>query len=440
MGSHLYAAFSFVGFLLCAIPFYWHLQAWNTGTCMYMFWVGLGCLVQCINAILWNNNMIIKATVYCDIVVHIQAALNIAIPVCSLCINRRLYKIATTTTVMVTPAEKRRAIIVDLLIGMGIPCLQMVTQYVVSPYRFNLLEDFGPLDVVDLRWPAIPLFYLWPLMAGIVSLFYCVMTIYHFYRRGRQFSQVMSSNRGLNQSRYFRLMCLSMIEILGTIPLSSYILAANVKAGFGPWVSWADVHSDYGEIAQVPSIVWKSDPMDHALLELYRWSLVACALIFFGFFGFADEARRHYRLVYTTLASRVGLSTSIGKLAGSSNATSSFRGMSTKGGGVSVSVMTISRGQKRDSTISITDQLSIPSIAFPGDLKSDFKIEPYTSSENTASSSVSSLEAGLYDPSSEPNTTSPTPPPASMSPVLPETVRPTIRPTSTYSIDATHAV
>jgi pheromone a factor receptor len=406
-------------------------------------------------------------------VVHIQAALNIAIPVCSLCINRRLYKIATTTTVMVTPAEKRRAIIVDLLIGMGIPCLQMVTQYVVSPYRFNLLEDFGPLDVVDLRWPAIPLFYLWPLMAGIVSLFYCgaylavysrpvahfstVMTIYHFYRRGRQFSQVMSSNRGLNQSRYFRLMCLSMIEILGTIPLSSYILAANVKAGFGPWVSWADVHSDYGEIAQVPSIVWKSDPMDHALLELYRWSLVACALIFFGFFGFADEARRHYRLVYTTLASRVGLSTSIGKLAGSSNAyvprwfqdsllslqfdsTSSFRGMSTKGGGVSVSVMTISRGQKRDSTISITDQLSIPSIAFPGDLKSDFKIEPYTSSENTASSSVSSLEAGLYDPSSEPNTTSPTPPPASMSPVLPETVRPTIRPTSTYSIDATHAV
>jgi pheromone a factor receptor len=128
MGSHLYAAFSFVGFLLCAIPFYWHLQAWNTGTCMYMFWVGLGCLVQCINAILWNNNMIIKATVYCDIVVHIQAALNIAIPVCSLCINRRLYKIATTTTVMVTPAEKRRAIIVDLLIGMGIPCLQMVTR------------------------------------------------------------------------------------------------------------------------------------------------------------------------------------------------------------------------------------------------------------------------------------------------------------------------
>jgi pheromone a factor receptor len=439
MSDHLYAGFSFIGFVLCAIPFYWHLQAWNTGTCMYMAWVGIGCLVQCINAILWNNNMIIKATTYCDIVIRIQAALNVAIPACSLCINRRLYKIATTTTVMVTPAEKRRAIIVDLLIGLGIPCLQMVCQYIVSGYRFNLLEDFGPYPVVMLMYPAIPLFFLWPLIAGIVSLFYCVMTIYHFYKRGRQFSQVMSSNRGLNQSRYFRLMCLSMIEILGTIPLSSWVLALNVKAGFVPWVSWADTHNDYNRIVQVPSIVWKSDHIAHVLFEFYRWSLVACAFVFFGFFGFADEARRHYRLVYTSLASRVGLSTSNGKLNGSSHPTSSFPGMSTKGG-VSVSVMTISRGQKRDSTISITDQLSIPSIAYPGDLKSDFKIEPYLSSETTASSSSSSFEAELYEPSSESTTTSLTPPPASVSPVLPETVRPTIRPASTYSIDATHAV
>jgi pheromone a factor receptor len=205
----------------------------------------------------------------------------------------------------------------------------------VSGYRFNLLEDFGPYPVVMLMYPAIPLFFLWPLIAGIVSLFYCgayqaacicpvahfstVMTIYHFYKRGRQFSQVMSSNRGLNQSRYFRLMCLSMIEILGTIPLSSWVLALNVKAGFVPWVSWADTHNDYNRIVQVPSIVWKSDHIAHVLFEFYRWSLVACAFVFFGFFGFADEARRHYRLVYTSLASRVGLSTSNGKLNGSSH-------------------------------------------------------------------------------------------------------------------------
>jgi hypothetical protein len=39
----------------------------NTGTCLYMFWTGLGCLSQCINSIVWNKNMINRAPVYCDI-------------------------------------------------------------------------------------------------------------------------------------------------------------------------------------------------------------------------------------------------------------------------------------------------------------------------------------------------------------------------------------
>ena len=34
---------------------------------MYMFWTGLGCLVQFINSIVWNKNIIDRAPVYCDI-------------------------------------------------------------------------------------------------------------------------------------------------------------------------------------------------------------------------------------------------------------------------------------------------------------------------------------------------------------------------------------
>jgi pheromone a factor receptor len=146
------------------------------------------------------------------------------------------------------------------------------------------------------------------------------MTVYHFYRRRRQFSQIMSSNRGLNQSRYVRLMCLAMIEVLGTIPLSSWVLATNVEVGFVPWVSWSNTHLDYSRIVQIPSVIWKTDHLLHILFEFYRWSLVLCAFIFFAFFGFADEARKHYRLVYTSLASRIGISTSNGKLTGSSHA------------------------------------------------------------------------------------------------------------------------
>jgi hypothetical protein len=87
--NELYSAFSFLGFVLCAIPFYWHFKgkratiqyspdssilsendnvlARNTGTCLFMIWTGLGCLMQCINSIVWNKNMVNRAPVYCDI-------------------------------------------------------------------------------------------------------------------------------------------------------------------------------------------------------------------------------------------------------------------------------------------------------------------------------------------------------------------------------------
>jgi pheromone a factor receptor len=32
-----------------------------------MAWTGIGCLIQCVNSIVWNGNIINRAPVYCDI-------------------------------------------------------------------------------------------------------------------------------------------------------------------------------------------------------------------------------------------------------------------------------------------------------------------------------------------------------------------------------------
>src|ERR1700733_12098978 len=83
--NELFSACSFIGFVMCVIPFYWHLEgmfvifpslerilrtygtAWNTGTCLYMAWTGIGCLLESINSIVWNKNMVLRAPIYCDI-------------------------------------------------------------------------------------------------------------------------------------------------------------------------------------------------------------------------------------------------------------------------------------------------------------------------------------------------------------------------------------
>lgn len=59
--------FAFVAFVLVLIPLPWHLQAWNSGTCLYMIWIAIGSLNFFINSIIWHGNAIDWAPIWCDI-------------------------------------------------------------------------------------------------------------------------------------------------------------------------------------------------------------------------------------------------------------------------------------------------------------------------------------------------------------------------------------
>jgi pheromone a factor receptor len=135
------------------------------------------------------------------------------------------------------------------------------------------------------------------------------MNIYSFYTRERRFRQLMSAT-GLNHNRYIRLMAISASEILGTIPLGTLFMVKNVKLGVDPWRGWVYTHEHYSVVYQVPASIWKNEPDSVFALEMFRWSLVLCAFVFFALFGFADEACRHYRSVYASIASHIGYSIS----------------------------------------------------------------------------------------------------------------------------------
>jgi hypothetical protein len=130
------------------------------------------------------------------------------------------------------------------------------------------------------------------------------MAIYAFYKRKRNHMQLISS---ANRGRYLRLMTISSIEILGTIPLGTYFIVTDTKIGVEPWKGWARMHSHYSEVEHVAGFIWRNGSHN---IELFRWSLVLCAFIFFALFGFAGEAREHYYRLYNSLARRIGNSTS----------------------------------------------------------------------------------------------------------------------------------
>ncbi|THH17677.1 hypothetical protein EW146_g3173 [Bondarzewia mesenterica] len=363
--NEVFSAFAFLGFIMCCIPIYWHLEAWNTGTCLYMAWTGLACLNQFINSVVWNHNAINRAPIWCDISSRIVLASSVAIPAASLCINRRLYNIASIKSVTVTRREKQRGIMIDLTIGLGIPIFEIILQYIVEGHRFDIIEDVGCYPVTYNTPPAYALVFVWPVAIGAVSFVYCILTIRHFWIRKQQFSQIVSSNRNLNQSRYFRLMALAGVELLGTIPLGSYSIYLNATVNqIQPWISWADTHFNFSRVDQIPSVIWRADTHIQTSVELSRWLLVLCAFIFFAFFGFADEARKHYDLVYTRVASHLGYSSATKS---STNFTGSnswnLPNMSSSRGGATLAFFTTSNYSRKASSDSLSTTIFIGGIS-----------------------------------------------------------------------------
>ncbi|KAG2056536.1 STE3-domain-containing protein [Suillus hirtellus] len=377
----VFSMFAFLGFLCCMIPLPWHLEAWNTGTCLYMIWTGLSCLIQFINSIVWRGNVINWAPVWCDISVKFMIGSSVAIPACSLCINRRLYHIASVSSVTKTRAQKRRDIMTDLAIGAGIPVLEMILQYIVQGHRFNIFEDIGCYPATFNTPPAFVLVFTWPLILGCISAYYCVRTIVELAQRRAQFMEFLSVNKNLSSSRYFRLMGLAGIEMLCTVPMGAYVVYLNATAQpVYPWISWANAHYDFSRVEQIASIFWRENDDLVLSLELSRWLLVVCAFVFFGFFGFADEARKNYRLAYVSVAKRVGLST-----AGTvSQAGKSEMAYNSRTGTLPVFVVQRTE-KKRDSINSFSTSISIGELNMTFD---DVKEASYTPTQ-TAAGSVS---------------------------------------------------
>ncbi|KAJ7643057.1 pheromone receptor [Mycena polygramma] len=292
--------FSFLGFVLVLIPLSWHFQAWNSGTCLFMIWTSLSCFIGFVNSLVWANTIDDVAPVWCDISTRLIVGIAVAIPAASLCINRRLYKIASSSTVSISKAEKRRAVLVDLAIGLGIPFVQMPLQFIVQGHRYDILENVGCYPTTYNVVPAYPLSYLWPNIINLISAGYVVLTLRAFLQRRAQFASLLSSTLpALTPNRYFRLMALASLELVLNLPLATYGLYLTAsRSPIAPWVSWADTHADFFAINQVPALFWRADAHTQATVELSRWAGVICALAFFAFFGFAAEARKHYRLAF----------------------------------------------------------------------------------------------------------------------------------------------
>ncbi|KAH9943666.1 putative fungal pheromoneG-protein-coupled receptor [Amylocystis lapponica] len=361
-------AMSFIGFVLASIPLYWHLEAWNVGCVMYIFWSGSQCLIQFINCIIWKNNAINWSPIWCDITSRWKLASGIGICTASLVINRRLYKIATVSTVSLSRADKRRMVWADLAIGLGIPAVQVGIYWFIQGHRFDIFEGYGCAYEIPNTIMSYFLEQSWPVVVGCVSAVYCFLTLRAFVKRRKQFNELMTSNSNLTYHRYLRLMGLAALEMCTTVPLGVYTIVHNAQYPLYKWRGYGDLHSNFSRVGQYPAVLWRMDPATVSSFDFDFWTVIICPLMFFAFFGLAEEARKHYYVAATTVAKRVGLSTSWLDRAGSSGFNTSKPTMRSVGR-ITIPTFVQQRNRRRDSLESFSDRLSSISIADETDLK-----------------------------------------------------------------------
>lgn len=87
----------------------------------------------------------------------------------------------------------------------------------------------------------------------------------------------------------------------------------------------AHLRTGFSRVDEYPAFLWRRDPSAASSLEFSRWIVVACAITFFAFFGFADEAIKNYKLAFDCVARRLGLPVNSGvAIANKSAGSSSF--------------------------------------------------------------------------------------------------------------------
>ena len=125
-------------------------------------------------------------------------------------------------------------------------------------------------------------------------------------KRRKELKDLIIANSNLTYNNYWRLVALASVDFCFTVPLGICSIVLNTKVGIRPWVSWDDTHWGYSRVDLFPRVVADQAPFFLVGLRIRQWSTVLCAFIFFGFFGFADEAMKNYRLLGSTVAKRLG--------------------------------------------------------------------------------------------------------------------------------------
>ncbi|KAJ8502460.1 hypothetical protein ONZ45_g11739 [Pleurotus djamor] len=201
--------------ILVLIPLPWHWRAGTVATISIIAWLFLANLINAVNSIIWRDNVIIQATIWCDITTKITVGCTFALPAALFCLCMHLERVSSIRQVSTTVKDKRRRQIVDSLLCFGVPAIFMALHYIVQGHRFDIVQFFGCRPTTYVSLPALFIMWIPPLLFSFGALIFAALAFRNFWRRRVMFAlHLQNSNSALTPSRYFRLIAMSLFQML----------------------------------------------------------------------------------------------------------------------------------------------------------------------------------------------------------------------------------
>ncbi|KLO14136.1 fungal pheromone STE3G-protein-coupled receptor [Schizopora paradoxa] len=299
---------NFIGFVLSVVPLASHLgsHSCRTGIWMYAFWVGSQNFTNFVDSIIWRNNVNIVAPVWCDIVTKLQLGTAVGVPGCTLVFCRHLYNITRIRAVLPVDekSERRRAIMIDLMITLGVPLASMALCTLTQPYRFELVEEIG-CQSAEFSYITFGMIFVLSFVATILAPF----PIHFFIRHRAEVNENLATHPEVIPNRYHRVMAIACLTLILDLPVCVLVVTTRLLAGGesdlnNPYRSWSFVRDgSFSQIFQTTAKEWGSDKWLVFTVKWNEWSYVMHAIVFFIIFGTTLEARTRYWNVYSYVTS-----------------------------------------------------------------------------------------------------------------------------------------
>ncbi|PVG02693.1 STE3-domain-containing protein [Serendipita vermifera] len=270
----------------------------NTGILLLMSWLFASQLCLLVNSIVWRGNIKDVAPFWCDFSTAILAIIGTAIACSTLVINRQLYRKTKVDTVQGdNQAEKRKQLLIDLGIGLGLPILDAGGHAIIQGHRYDIYEDVGCFPTIYNVTLAYPLYYIWPSVISIISAIYGGIALYRFIKLNKSVSTLLSSKSSdLNKNKYIRLMCLCCIDLIFSIPYHLYVVIDNAtNRPVDPWVSWEVTQFDWYRVDFYRRVIIDMSSYIRTSMILIMVSTSTICLIFFLLFGLTQEVFNTYK-------------------------------------------------------------------------------------------------------------------------------------------------